>query len=57
MTAIGVLLGILILAGSVVSFFYFGYGYLHNQLELNIFISIVILFIVYIVVTEKMINK
>ena len=52
MTAIGVILGILILAVSVGSFFYFGYDYLHNQLELNILFSIIILFIGYIVVTE-----
>jgi hypothetical protein len=50
MAAIGVILGILILAGAVGAFFYFGYDFLHHQLDLNIFISIIILLIIFMVV-------
>ena len=52
MTAVGVILGILILIGSVVFFFYFGYDFLHNYLDLNIFFSIIILVILWIIIPK-----
>lgn len=48
MTAIGVILGILLSLGFSVGFAYYGFSYLHTTLELGTFISIVIVFIAYV---------
>ena len=57
MTAVGVILGILIMLGALGAFFYFGYDFFHNQLELNIFFSIIILFVIYSVVLNTISRK
>ena len=45
MTAIGVILGIFLILGVMISAPYYSFSYLHKTLELGTFVSIVIVFV------------
>jgi len=52
--AIGIILAMLLTLGSLGLVSYYGYDYLHNQMDINFFFTVVILFFVYAILVKIM---
>ena len=54
MGAVGVIIGIGLSLLFIVSLGYYGFGWLHTTLDLNIFVSVILLFVIYAFVIQMM---